>query len=57
MSVTRRQILGKEEAGKKVVGNETAKYIGLLVYAVKANDVHETKVGGWEIPLENNPKL
>ena len=57
VSVTRRQIRGKEEAGQKVVGNETAKYIGLLVYAVQANDPLETKVGGWEVPLESNPKL
>ena len=40
-----------------VVGNETAKYIGLLVYAVRANDASERKVGGWELPLETNPKL
>ena len=57
MSVTRRMIPGKEQAGARIVANETAKYIGLLVYAVRANDATERKVGGWELPLESNPKL
>ena len=34
---------------------ETAKYLGLLMYAVKANDPLETKVGSWEQPVEAAP--
>lgn len=57
LQVTRRQIPGKEDAGRIIVANETAKYIGMLVYAVKANDATEPKVGGWEVPLENSPSM
>ena len=35
-------------------GNESAKYLGLLLYAV---DEHERKVGSWEIPLESDGKF
>ena len=31
---------------------ETSKYLGLLMYAVKANDPSEEKVGSWEIPSD-----
>ena len=31
---------------------ENAKYIGLLLYAVRENDPTEAKVGAWEIPVE-----
>ena len=55
LRVTRRTIPGKEEAGMKIVANESAKYIGLLVYAVASTDQSETKVGGWELPLEGQP--
>ena len=34
------------------MGMESAKYIGLLLYAVKTGDSSETKVGEWAIPLE-----
>lgn len=35
-----------------ITGNESAKYIGLLLYAVKTGDQSETKVGSWDIPLQ-----
>ena len=57
LRTTKRQIPGKEQAGTKIVGNETAKYIGAMVYAVKTNDWTETKVGFWEVPLEQNPQF
>lgn len=44
----------------KVTGNpfmESSKYIGLLVYAVKANDPTEEKVGTWELPDEDPPRF
>ena len=50
--VTRRLIRGKANAGLAIAGNESAKYIGLLLYAVREGDVSERKVGRWEIPLE-----
>ena len=49
LEVTRRTIPGKRNAGAKIVGNETAKYLGLLLYAVNTNEV---KVGSWVLPLE-----
>ena len=30
---------------------EPSKYLGLLMYAVRANDPAETKVGSWEFPV------
>ena len=32
--------------------NENAKYIGLLLYAVRQGDATEAKVGSWEIAVE-----
>ena len=55
LRVTRKMIPGKEESGTKIVANETAKYIGLLVYAVASADLNEAKVGGWEVALEGQP--
>ena len=48
LRVTSRTILGKRNAGNKTMGEETAKYIGVLMYAV---DSSEQKVGTWDIPL------
>ena len=36
---------------------ETSKYLGLLMYAVKADDPNETKVGGWEVPVEPSARF
>ncbi len=36
---------------------ETSKYLGLLMYAVKAGDPDETKVGGWEVPVEPSARF
>ena len=36
---------------------ERAKYLGLLMYAVKANDPLETKVGGWEVPAVDSKRF
>ena len=55
LRVTRKMIPGKEESGTKIVANENAKYIGLLVYAVASADLNEAKVGGWEVALEGQP--
>ena len=55
--VTRRLIRGKMNAGSTWTANETAKYIGLLMYAVVTGDVSETKMGQWEIPLETPPRF
>ena len=57
LRVTARHILGKEDAGRRIVGNETAKYIGLLLYAVDQGDASETKVGDWEPLLEERQKF
>jgi hypothetical protein len=54
LSVTSRTIQGKRSAGTTLVGNETAKYLGILLYAV---DRFENKVGRWEIPLEANGRF
>ena len=54
LNVTSRTIPGKRDAGNTTAGNETAKYLGLLLYAV---DEHERKVGSWEIPLESDGKF
>ena len=50
MEVTAARIPSKEQAGV-VVGarNETAKYLGILMYVV---DASESRVGEWEIPRE-----
>ena len=52
LNVTRRTIPGKRDQGRTIVANETAKYLGLLVYAVNRR---ERKVGSWEIPLSSTP--
>ena len=44
-----RTIQGKRNAGALTLGNETAKYLGVLMYAV---DRFETKVGTWEVALD-----
>ena len=49
LNVMERTIPGKRDAGATTIGNETAKYLGLLLYAV---DAAERKVGSWELPLE-----
>ena len=36
---------------------ESSKYIGLLLYAVKTGDTTETKVGSWEVPLQEPVKF
>ena len=52
VKVLKRTIPGKAEAGRVTRGYESAKYIGLLLYAVQTGDDAETKVGSWEVPLE-----
>ena len=54
LNVTARTILGKRDAGATSVGEETAKYLGLLVYAV---DSYEHKVGTWQIALDETPRF
>ena len=54
LSVTSRSIQGKRDAGTTLLGNETAKYLGILLYAV---DRFENKVGRWEIPIEANARF
>ena len=50
MRVTAPRVLSKERAGALVgARNETAKYLGILLYVV---DASESKVGEWEIPRE-----
>ena len=54
LEVTVRTIVGKRDRGTTIVGNETAKYLGLLLYAV---DRHEIKVGTWEVALDESPRF
>ena len=54
LNVTSRTILGKRDAGATAVGFETAKYLGLLLYAV---DALEHKVGTWHIALDETPRF
>ena len=54
LNVTARKLPGKRDAGMTTVGNETAKYLGVLIYAV---DRHERKVGSWEIALDESPRF
>jgi len=57
LRVTQRLIVAKKSAGRLHAGNESAKYIGILLYAVRSDDVSETKVGQWEIPLQTPPRF
>ena len=57
LSVMQRLIVGKKHAGRALARNESAKYIGLLLYAVRVGDASETKVGRWDIPLQQPPKF
>ena len=52
LTVTRKQIIGKAERGTVNTSLESAKYIGLLMYAVREGDAAERKVGSWEVPVE-----
>ena len=54
LRVMQRTIIGKKGSGKllELRWNESAKYIGVLLYAVRTGDYAERKVGSWEIPLE-----
>ena len=54
LNVTSRTIIGKRDAGSTLVGNESAKYLGLLLYAV---DRYEAKVGTWAIALDATPRF
>ena len=54
LDVTARTIRGKRDAGATIVGEENAKYLGLLLYAVDAN---ERKVGTWKIALDEDPQF
>jgi hypothetical protein len=54
LELTWSTIRGKRNAGEKLVGNESAKYLGLLMYAV---DHRERKVGRWELPIEGSPRF
>ena len=53
----KRVILGKAEAGRRIEGNESSKYIGSLLYAVASGDPTEAKVGDWEVLLEERQKF
>lgn len=59
LRVMERTIVGKLHAGRAIESrwNESAKYIGLLLYAVRTGDAAEAKVGSWEIPLQLPPKF
>ncbi len=67
LRITSRVIMGKEDAGRRHAGqrcvyhrcvyNESSKYIGSLLYAVAAGDPTETKVGDWEVLLEERQKF
>ena len=54
LELTKRTIVGKRDAGLTLVANETAKYLGLLLYAVDAN---ENKVGTWKVAVDEAPKF
>ena len=54
LNLTARTIVGKRDAGTRLVGNETAKYLGLLLVAV---DKREIKVGTWKIALDDSPRF
>ena len=69
MRVVKRTIVGKgwctipikfggvrETNERCFTGNESAKYIGLLLYAVRTGDTSETKLGEWAIPLQEPTK-
>ena len=43
--LTHRMIPRKMDAGRTILANESAKYIGLLLYAVQVGDTSETKIG------------
>ena len=45
MRVRERYIPKKMDAGRSIMANESAKYIGLLLYAVQVGDSSETKIG------------
>ena len=57
LRTTRRVILGKADAGRRIEGNESSKYIGSLLYAVASGDPTEAKVGDWEVLLEERQKF
>ncbi len=57
VKVEQRTIRGKKDAGQTAGGVESAKYIGLLLYAVKTSRPDEAKVGSWEIPLQEPPRF
>ena len=57
LRVTQQYIPGKAEAGATILRNESSKYIGLLLYAVRANDAAETKVGTFEVPLTESERF
>ena len=43
--LTHRMIPRKMDAGRTILANESAKYIGILLYAVQVGDTSETKIG------------
>ena len=57
LRVVKRQIQGKADRGQTILRNESAKYIGLLLYAVRSGDESEAKVGDWELLLEERQKF
>ena len=57
LTVTRKQIIGKADKGATNTSLESAKYIGLLLYAVRDGDTSEAKVGSWEVPVEEPPRF
>ena len=55
--VTSRMIPAKYEAGARTGRNESAKYLGILLYAVRLGDMNEEKIGFWELPPNEPAKF
>ena len=57
VSVHQRLLRNKLQAGQADGEMVSAKYIGLLLYAVATGDATETKLGVWEQPAEKPPRF
>ena len=57
VSVHQRLLRNKLQAGQADGEMVSAKYIGLLLYAVATGDATETKLGVWEQPVEKPPRF
>ena len=49
--------MGKRSRGAQNTSLESAKYIGLLLYAVREGDASERKIGSFEVPGEVPPRF